>query len=166
MPISRTTCFLASVTIMLGGCVSQPSTLPPVQESSDRAPIERTQPALPDETTPAQAPERTQVATNSLIASAEQASDNQDHTTAIVFLERAIRITPRDAALWIKLSDSHLDTGSTEAAEQHARKAIALAEDDLGLTRQAWLQLAKVLDALGQSSAARSIQQRYGRARG
>lgn len=183
MHTSRLIGSLLLLGIALGGCVSQ-SPPPPVQDVGSGAPVKRIpvdqhpdteasrngpdqdQDQDQDDRGLASAPRYSSAATNSLIASAEQAMQNLDHSTAIVLLERAVRIAPRDAKLWIRLSDSHLLAGSTNAAEQHARKAIALAGDNPLLNRQAWLQLAKVLDTAGQTSDARSIRSRYGSASG
>jgi len=80
-----------------------------------------------------------------------------------VLLERAIRIDPREALLWIRLSRAHLAQGHTQAASQHARKAIALAGSDAVKTGQAWLQLADVLEAQGERQQAASLRRRYTR---
>jgi Tfp pilus assembly protein PilF len=92
--------------------------------------------------------------------------DNQRPNTAIVLLERAIRIEPREASLWVRLSEVHLSQRDDVTAFQHARKAIALAGSDSNKAAAAWLQLAKVYEAQGKTSQARQIRQRYSRARG
>jgi tetratricopeptide (TPR) repeat protein len=92
--------------------------------------------------------------------------DNQRPNTAIVLLERAIRIEPREASLWIRLSEVHLSQRDDVTAFQHARKAIALAGSDSNKAAAAWLQLAKVYEAQGKTREARQIRQRYSRARG
>jgi Flp pilus assembly protein TadD len=162
--------------MVVAGCVSQPSH-PPIEDASDAsrstrtegvAPIERTQPSKPVDAPATTTDSRVQpsAATTALLASVDTAVDEQDHTTAIVLLERAIRLSPREPTLWIRLSESHLHTGNTTAAEQHVRKAIALATNDPTLTRRAWLQLARVLDAQGKTGDAASIRRRYGPMRG
>ena len=80
-----------------------------------------------------------------------------------MLLERAIRIDPREALLWIRLSRAHLVQGHTQAASQHARKAIALAGSDAVKTGQAWLQMADVLEAQGERQQAASLRRRYAR---
>jgi Tfp pilus assembly protein PilF len=92
--------------------------------------------------------------------------DNQRPNTAIVLLERAIRIEPREASLWVRLSEVHLSRRDDVTAFQHARKAIALAGSDSNKAAAAWLQLAKVYEAQGKTREARQIRQRYSRARG
>ena len=73
---------------------------------------------------------------------------------------------PRDAELWILLSSAHLRDENVTAAEQHARKAIALSSSEPFIHQQAWLQLADVLDAKGEANEARSIRRRYRNALG
>lgn len=90
----------------------------------------------------------------------------QQPDTAVVLLERAIRIEPREAALWIKLSQVHLSKNETLIAFQHARKAVVLAGSDLEKSAAAWLQLAEVYQAQGKTSEANQIRQRYRRGRG
>ncbi|MDA8703552.1 tetratricopeptide repeat protein [Pseudomonadales bacterium] len=98
-----------------------------------------------------------------LLAQADTALAQQAPAQAIVLLERAIRIDPREALLWIRLSRAHLAQGHTQAASQHARKAIALAGSDAVKTGQAWLQLADVLEAQGERQQAASLRRRYTR---
>ena len=65
--------------------------------------------------------------------------------------------------MWIRLSRAHLAQGHTQAASQHARKAIALAGSDAVKTGQAWLQMADVLEAQGERQQAASLRRRYAR---
>ena len=153
------------VLLVLGACASSP-TPPPVVEGTGSAPIERdsvSQPGAGDSSTTAP---QTTAATATLLAAAATASEAQNYNDAISYLERAVRIEPRNPKLWIELSDAHLASGNTNAANQHVRKAIALAGNDGELTRQAWLQLADVREAEGNLSEAKAIRRRYARARG
>ncbi len=101
-----------------------------------------------------------------LLAQADTAITRQAPDQAIVLLERAIRIDPREALLWMRLSRAHLMQGHTTAASQHARKAIALAGSDSVKTGQAWLQMAEVLEAQGERQQAASLRRRYAPYRG
>ncbi len=98
-----------------------------------------------------------------LLAQADTALTQQAPVQAIALLERAIRIDPREALLWIRLSRAHLAQGHTTAASQHARKAIALAGSDAVRTGQAWLQMADVMEAQGERQQAASLRRRYAR---
>ena len=92
---------------------------------------------------PVIAPPRSSAA-QTLLARANTALRDDAPATAIVLLERAVRIEPREAQLWMRLSEAHLDKGETKIALQHARKAIALAGTDRNKQTGAWLQLASV----------------------
>ena len=114
---------------------------------------------------PVIAPPRSSAA-QTLLARANTALRDDAPATAIVLLERAVRIEPREAQLWMRLSKAHLDKGETQIALQHARKAIALAGTDRNKQTSAWLQLANVYEAQGRESDALSIRRRYGRGSG
>lgn len=86
--------------------------------------------------------------------------------TAVTYLERAVRIDPRNATLWIELSAAHLADNNLAAANQHVRKAIALAGQDQALTRAAWLQMADIREAEGNRSEADAIRRRFAALRG
>jgi cytochrome c-type biogenesis protein CcmH/NrfG len=83
-----------------------------------------------------------------------------------MLLERAVRIEPREALLWIRLSRAHLAQGEMRAAFQHARKAIALAGSDSSKFSAAWLQLANVFTAQGKNAEAQQIRRRFSRSSG
>ena len=140
---------------------NQPS--PPVQDSSSDAPREVE--VEQSEAEVRQSP-NTDQATESLRLAANTASQQGDHVGAISYLERAVRIDPRNARLWTSLAAEHLAKGDLRAASQHARKAIALAAGDSERTRAAWLQLADVRAAEGKVEEAASIRQRYSTGRG
>lgn len=146
------------VLCLASACSTNPSP-PPISDASERAPIERQAPAEVIERS-------TDSATTTLLAQANDALADDDQGTAIAYLERAIRISPRDAELWILLSSAHLQDENITSAEQHARKAIALSSADPFLHQQAWLQLADVLDAKGENNEARSIRRSHRTARG
>jgi len=112
-------------------------------------------------TTPAEANVAPDEATRTLLAAADVATSEFRYSEAISFIERAIRMTPRAAALWTRLSAAHLADGNVAGAEQYARKAIALAGNDPVQVQQAWLQLAAVRAAQGHTSEAESIRRAY-----
>ena len=134
----------------------KPQAIPPtrVEKSKDKNPPP-----------PVIAPPRSSAA-QTLLARANTALRDEEPGTAIVLLERAVRIEPREAQLWIRLSKAHLDQGDTQIAFQHARKAIALAGNERNKQTAAWLQLANVYEAQGRNSDAQNIRQRYGRGSG
>ena len=110
-------------------------------------------------------------ATFALLSAADEALAGKQPEQAILLMERAVRIEPRNFELWIRLSRAHLASGNLAPAIQHARKAIALAEissseSSRANQAKAWLQYAKVLDAQGNTHEAASIRSRYRRQRG
>ena len=125
--------------------------------------ISRTAQTRPGQTKPA--PPKSSAA-QTLLAQANTALASNEPRTAVVLLERAVRIEPREALLWIRLSKAHLQQGDTQVAFQHARKAIALAGSDSRKQTAAWLQLADVYQAQGRRSDAKNIRQRYKRGSG
>ena len=111
---------------------------------------------------PAIAPPRNSGA-QTLLARANTALASEQPATAVLLLERAVRIEPREALLWIRLSQAHLGQGDSRTAFQHARKAIALAGSEINKRTAAWLQLANVYEAQGKDGEAKQIRNRYGR---
>jgi len=155
-----------ALTVVLGACAAT-STPPPVVEGSSDAPVVRESAPVEEATQIGEtAALRPTAATASLLAAAAEATASARHGDAITYLERAVRIEPRNAELWIQLSGAHLADGNLSAANQHVRKAIALAGNDAALSRSAWLQLAEIREAEGNQSEARAIRERFSRMRG
>jgi tetratricopeptide (TPR) repeat protein len=108
--------------LILAACVSAPP----------RAPT--TSVALP-EAGPA-APESASATTLLLEQgrTAREAGRYEDATTAI---ERALRIDPNNAYLWLELGEIKLASGNEEQADAMARKAISLAAHDPAIAARA-----------------------------
>ena len=157
---ARSICLAAYLT--LAACASAPTPNPAPSAKAPAPAVERRQPASPKTNTDA---------TFALLSEADIALDAAQPKRAILLLERAVRIEPRNFELWIRLSRAHLATDNMNAAMQHARKAIALADVAVGVTTataqaKAWLQYAQVLEYRGQKQEAASIRRRYGQQRG
>ena len=157
---ARSICLAAYLT--LAACASAPTPNPAPSAKAPAPAVERRQPAPPKTNTDA---------TFALLSEADIALDAAQPKRAILLLERAVRIEPRNFELWIRLSRAHLATDNMNAALQHARKAIALADVAVGVTTataqaKAWLQYAQVLEYRGQKQEAASIRRRYGQQRG
>ena len=155
---------------LVSGCASTGGNVGVIDSKSRDKPqatkptrVEKSKAAKPP--APVIAPPRSSAA-QTLLARANTALRDEEPGTAIVLLERAVRIEPREAQLWIRLSKAHLDQGDTQIAFQHARKAIALAGSERNKQTAAWLQLANVYEAQGRNSDAQNIRQRYGRGSG
>lgn len=65
-----------------------------------------------------------------LSSQAQQALDADRHDAAVQLLERAIRIEPRNGALWHQLARVRFQQGSYEQAMQLANRSNALLADD------------------------------------
>jgi Tfp pilus assembly protein PilF len=73
---------------------------------------------------------------------AQRAATAGDFSKATQILERAIRIEPDRAELWIELARVHLKEGNAAQAEQFARKALLFTHDRYDLEQQAWVVIA------------------------
>lgn len=80
---------------------------------------------------------------------------------AIAYTERAIRINPRQADLWIRLAALELSNQQPQSAIQYANKALSLAADRPDWQRQAWLVIADAKSAMGETSEATAIRERW-----
>ena len=143
------TCTLA-VVLVLSACATTTYD-PVVRESSTPGSGSRTNAAVGD----------TSVATLALLEDSRTAEARGDHQAAINYLERAIRIEPRDPELWIKLADQQVRSGNPEAAIQQAHKAIALAGTRIDWQRAAWLVIADAEEARGDLEAAAAIRRKW-----
>jgi Flp pilus assembly protein TadD len=66
---------------------------------------------------------------------AQRAAGN--NTQAAASIERALRIDPNNAALWLELGEIHLAAGNRTQAASMARKALTLTSGDAGLESRA-----------------------------
>nr|MBO2513705.1 hypothetical protein [Gammaproteobacteria bacterium] len=67
------------------------------------------------------------------VALLEQSRDQRaagSYAAAAASIERALRIDPNNAELWLELGEIKLDDGDPQQAEQMARKALTLAGGD------------------------------------
>lgn len=101
-----------------------------------------------------------------LLHQSERSADGGDLESAIAYVERAIRLEPRDAALWLRLGRLQLAANRPATAEQMAQKAIALAGGQRDRERQGWLLLADAREAQGDAEGAERIRARWTTIRG
>jgi tetratricopeptide (TPR) repeat protein len=94
------------------------------------------QPAPPIGAVP-QAPSATAGATQALLAQSRAARAAGSYTQASATIERALRIAPSDARLWVELGEIELASGDAAQAATLARKALTLAADDSGVVADA-----------------------------
>ncbi len=126
--------------------------------------------AQPPQPTPEQSPpeptEPRGAPTLALLQQSERSAHDGDLESAIAYVERAIRLDSRDAALWLRLARLQLAADRPATAEQLAHKAIALAGDEERQQREGWLLVADALEAQGDDDAAASIRARWRTYRG
>jgi hypothetical protein len=132
------------VTALAAGCAApeyQPP-LPPVSVPARvvkpaPAPPPQPPPSLPE--TPVPPPEIPQPqvppppsagATSALLQQGRQQAAAGDYALATASIERALRINPRDYALWLELGRLKLAEGDRTQAQNMARRALALAGND------------------------------------
>jgi hypothetical protein len=104
--------------------------------------------------------------TLALLRQSERSSEDGDLPGAIAYVERAIRLNSRDAALWLRLARLQLAAQRPATAEQLAHKAIALAGSQEEEKRQGWLLVADALQAQGDDEAAARIRAQWRTYRG
>ncbi len=86
-----------------------------------------------------------------LMTESERNSRAGDLESAVVVLERALRIDPRNPVLTFKLAQLRMKQSQPRLAEDLARKAALLAAGNISLKRKSWLLISK----------ARRMQQNY-----
>ena len=110
--------------------------VPPIADTASPAPKEP-EPYTPLESIGPQSP-----AVGSLVLSANENSQSGNYDSAVASIERAIRIEPRNAALYYKLAVLRLNQSKPRLAEDIARKAALLAVNDTKLKKHSWLLIA------------------------
>lgn len=144
-PRCRALWVVAALTTALFGCATSRK-LPPSGAHADR-PMSRELPSAAPEpinptakselpeasgTTAAEAPADPPVIV-ALLAESEASRSSGDLDDAVLSLERALRIQPRNARLWHALAKVRLQQGEAELAEELARKSSVLAAADSDL---------------------------------
>ncbi|MEM1432685.1 MAG: tetratricopeptide repeat protein [Pseudomonadota bacterium] len=101
-----------------------------------------------------------QTASFALLEQSRDAEATGNRAAAITYLERALRLTPRSAVLWIELGRLQLP-GAPVAAQRYARKALALTRQDTETYQQAWLLIADAKELDGDRASAEAIRDRF-----
>ena len=150
---------LATLLFVQTACTSTPvseSRLPP-----DRQPA--TQPLPESESTSEEPFISDQPALLALLDESAKSRSEGDLALAISYVERALRIKPKNAELWLELAQLHLEAMEYGEAEQVARKALLFTQDRIDQTRNAWLIIATALEASGDKDQAAIIRKRWRR---
>jgi tetratricopeptide (TPR) repeat protein len=145
--------------LLTSSCASTPPTQPsdPDSAASQTDAESKTPPVTP----PAKQPEAGD-ATLALLQLSQRAQSAGSLSEAIAYAERAIRINPRQADIWLRLATLELENEQPQSAIQYANKALSLADSPTPLERQAWLLIADARTALGDHEAADAIRTRWG----
>lgn len=165
--------FLLIATSFLAGCLgggTHTSSTPPVpvedRSSAGRSNTPENNSSNPTTPQPTQAELGKNKVTLALLDKSEEARNQGNLKEAVTHVERAIRINPRRADLWVQLAQLQLALEEPTIAEGYARKAISLAGSRFDWKRDAWLVIADAKQALGMTSEADAIRQRWRSAQG
>ena len=170
---------LSALVLLLGACGS----LPPVADSTDNgtaepaggsdlrypppegAPAQDPAAQPPDAVDPAaQEAERraaaSRAASYALLEESREAALTGNRAAAIGYVERALRLSPREPGLWIELGRLQLPDAPL-AAQRYARKALALCTPEEPSYQAAWLLIADAKEQDGDPGAAEAIRDRF-----
>ena len=102
-------------------------------------------------------------AVTTLLEKAEVQTSAGQLNQADASLERALRIEPRNPALWQQLARLRFEQGLFSQAENLARKSNSLASGNRPLRKENWNIIAQVRNALGDVQGAQQAWDRAAR---
>ena len=154
--------------LVLAGCATTPaqSTAPTADTQTPAHAGQDDSDAATDESAPQALPSKSQNATLALVQQSQRAEAAGSLNEAIAYAERAIRINPRAADLWLRLASLELTNEQPESTIQYANKALSLMRSRPDWQRQAWLLIADARSALGEEQEAQAIRDRWQTYRG
>ena len=122
------------------------------------------QPAVPPQESPSLRPELPPRGRNpavvALLGSADEKAVSGRLDEAAAALERAVRIDPRDAEIWVRLADVRLRQQQYRQAETLALKASGLTEPhERGLRARSFRIVAQARRSLGDFAGAREAEE-------
>ncbi len=115
-------------------------------------------PAAPERsggTSPARPP-----AVVALLGRVDSAAATGNPAQAAAELERALRISPRDGDLWLRLARVRMQQKQWQQAEAVALKCISLPESDAATKKAAWNLISSAREARGDSTGATAARRR------
>ena len=128
---ARRTAALLLASLLAAGCTSL--SLAPPQRAPAPTPSDPRTGEAPAPRTGSNA----SAASQSLLTQSRAQRASGDDVQAAASLERALRIDPNNAMLWLELGELHLEAGNTAQAESMARRALTLAGSDRSIESQA-----------------------------
>lgn len=155
---------ISMLTMLAAGCAGMgPMTGegPPVSERSTEGPGAAAG-AAGEMTPEGQAPSTLSgsPAVVALLTRADRQARGGDASGAAATLERALRIEPRNPALWHQLAAVRMAQGNYSLAESLAQKSNVLAGDDKALQARNWQIIALARGAQGNAAGARTARQK------
>ncbi|MFE8071376.1 tetratricopeptide repeat protein [Marinobacteraceae bacterium S3BR75-40.1] len=99
-------------------------------------------------------------AAKGLVQQADQALRQGRIPQAIAQLERAQRISPRSAVVYLKLAEAYVRKGDLGRAEQFTLKGLSQAGDDVPTQRAGWQLLSDIRRARGDREGAAQARAR------
>lgn len=162
---------------MISGCARMMPSSPPAARTETPKPMPQAKTALgvPTQTPPSgppapravvptkPAPPPSPPAVLALMEEAETAASAGQWDTSAATLERAIRIQPRNPALWHRLAKVRLEQGQFQSAEDLAKKSNVFASGDQDLVKQNWLLIAQARRQKGDADGAKDAEAKAGR---
>jgi hypothetical protein len=148
--------------------IPSPASIPsPAPEASALPPQPAPQPTMtPIVLEDASLPAGTSPAVVALLGESDRSRKSGDLDSAVVVMERALRIDARNPTLTYKLAQLRLKQSKPQQAEELARKAALLAGNDQELKRKSWLLIAHARqmqqDISGAKEAKAKAQSFYG----
>ena len=114
-----------SCSLLLAACSSTP--VAPVSDSSLKGYSLEVRGDLDEQ--PLQASRSVPPVVSKLLRQSEEASEQQDWQKAESYLQRALRISPKNAVLWNRMAATKLQQGKFSQAVQFAKKSNAISTD-------------------------------------
>lgn len=128
---------IALLSLSIAGCSVQPTTVVPAASEQEASMQDRTQSSAkqPSKQKAYEPTARTNTAylspaAKELVAKAKRYSGSGDTASALRYLERAQRISPRAPQVYLAMAEVRLQQGETSQARQLANKALSLVGDD------------------------------------
>lgn len=113
----------------------------------------------PSQQWPRNAAEVSGPAVTSLLQQAEREMEAGRPDGAVVVLERAMRIEPRNAFVWAALGEGYLATDQLEQAEVVASRANSYARGNPWLEARNWFTIAQAREASGDAVGAEQARE-------
>jgi len=164
---ARSALTLSCAVLLLSACAGPRPYEPPTQPAPSEPPeTVETQPGSPPTTVeppqplPPPAPREPVLspASRALVDQAQAQLVSKNYAVAAGSIERALRIEPDNALLWIELAKVRAAEGNYAQAENLARKAISLSTHAPRAQARAWDVLGDVYRAQGKNNEARDAE--------